>query len=895
MARKGLYQVGTGSGGESGVAVASSDSSFRACTMALLVFILFCVLINVVAWLLVWGRSRGGSDAETTGPAAALDDEHTSMEKSVHDAVYKSSSERDSSAGTPLNVSTEIPVLKSGAENGTVIPTPSTSHLPSVAETLNSSVHTTLEISGPKSGSEGVIIIPTPSTTPMPVIKPEECTSVECKELGALTLATMGHNARPCSNFYDFACGGLRRNRYLMPQDYEGEAWIRILDQANKATDSSAESLRKFKSLIESCEKYDPEKDLSTWRARVKEEMMEIGEFSSMASHFSPNLTHLFLSLLKHDRPVVMDVRLDVDDEVPSRFTLQVLPWQLATASLAAGVTGADEVAEVLALPQCQLQAARSTADLNDIFRSTRDCMRNGTGKEEMVGALREAFIALEIFDDEKKINETIITFEEFLVLEDETFSSVDKATLRYGLQLRNKEYFSTSELTELHLFQNLGVDWSTIVQGLIGRPLRDSERIEMYGKSYFETMNVDIEDKYKEKDERLRKMHDALMSWWVLWRHWELVVTPKRWRGDPASPLQCTHFAARLMPDAAAAVYLRSFPLKERLNRSQTIENIFIEVQDAVEMEMERTDWLKTNVDLLYNLIDKARHMQLQNITHMGMIDDVDALTRSMISYEINETDFVRNAIKLMGRNRERMYQRIEEEPKENIWTHFIAPYETRGMTIYSLGLIVIPLGTAEKPFFSPEYPYYIQTAGIGLVVAHEVAHLFDLVGMKFHTNITDDQYKLFDNRIYANNIVFWHDVNIEYLNSTERKRHRRLPYEYVDSMKLKKNELQADVTGIRLAFRAFNRSTRVKKKLPFVPLDAQKGFFVHLAQRFCTDQSFFTMVVDFFQDPFYPPEVRVNNMMVNSDFYNTFNCSADRTDTQFPYGAASEDPPES
>ncbi|CAO3655112.1 unnamed protein product [Mucor hiemalis] len=53
----------------------------------------------------------------------------------------------------------------------------------------------------------------------------------------------------------------------------------------------------------------------------------------------------------------------------------------------------------------------------------------------------------------------------------------------------------------------------------------------------------------------------------------------------------------------------------------------------------------------------------------------------------------------------------------------------------------IVVPAGILQSPFYSFESPEYLNYGGIGMIVAHEIAHAFDSNGRSFdgHGNMTD------------------------------------------------------------------------------------------------------------------------------------------------------------
>ncbi|GLH02419.1 Neprilysin-3 [Gryllus bimaculatus] len=270
----------------------------------------------------------------------------------------------------------------------------------------------------------------------------------------------------------------------------------------------------------------------------------------------------------------------------------------------------------------------------------------------------------------------------------------------------------------------------------------------------------------------------------------------------------------------------------------------------------------------------------------------DTLKLDAALNDYPIDGEGFIKNVIMLLARNRKRLYKRIDEEPIKNIWTHFIAPYDTTGITLYSLNFIAIPLGAMEKPFYDPDYLRHIRLAGLGFSVAHEMAHHIDSLGIKFNTTI-DDRTR----SDYKDTIPHFHvwerEVSVEYMNMTGPNKHKIVQFQFEDT-ELKEKEYFADTIAIQLAYKTFKKKeTKTDTVLPYLPLTSDQSFFVFLAQTFCTKLDYFSMVLDFFESPFFPPETRVKNMLKkNAAFHKAFNCKATyTTDYPFPYIALPDD----
>ncbi|GLH02401.1 Endothelin-converting enzyme-like 1, partial [Gryllus bimaculatus] len=610
-------------------------------------------------------------------------------------------------------------------------------------------------------------IIPTSPPPPVP------CTSSECKKLGATILATMGLDADPCKQFYEYACGGLRENKYLLEPEYDEEAWHRINGMVDKINPSSPESYKKFNTLIQSCKTYDPVKDIHTWKDAVNKEMKDLGDIALEDAGYSQNFTRLFLGLLQHDR--ICSLNNDI------------------------GRTNAYEVA-------------------------------------------KEALLSLGIFsaiDEAGKLNETILNYVDFLVLNNEVLG--EKAARRVELLNRDPELKTVAEVNEMFV-EGVTVDMSAIIEKLIGRPLNEDERVQVYSAGYFKTLN----DKYKLRFKKVLNCTGALESRYHVWTIKVYLISPRDlhkarcwWRfaaaryRDPGGSsaggravLACTAraWAPLLARRRAALLHI----LARRAARSCEAQagNFLFEVTNN-SAGAGHAPWLRGAAEALRKTSSsKMESIKIANITdHTRDVMDTLKLDAALNDYPIDGEGFVKNAIMLMVRNRK-----------------------------------PIPLGAMEKPFYDPDYLRHIRLAGLGFSVAHEMAHHIDSLGIKFNTSI--DEHTRSDYKEKVPHFLVWEsEVNVEYMNMTGPSKHKIVHF--------KKKETKTDIV------------------LPYLPLTNDQSFFVFLAQKFCTKLDYFSMVLDFFESPFFPPETRVKNMLKNNAaFYKAFNCkSTNMTDYPFPY----------
>ncbi|CAL4238833.1 unnamed protein product, partial [Meganyctiphanes norvegica] len=101
----------------------------------------------------------------------------------------------------------------------------------------------------------------------------------------------------------------------------------------------------------------------------------------------------------------------------------------------------------------------------------------------------------------------------------------------------------------------------------------------------------------------------------------------------------------------------------------------------------------------------------------------------------ELNRTDFPRNVFQLQNRYRHILYSFYDENPNDSLimWLQSNLPYYTSGSTSYPLNTVLIPVGSVESPFYEQEGPDFINFAGLGKMVSHEMMHAFDSTGIRY------------------------------------------------------------------------------------------------------------------------------------------------------------------
>jgi putative endopeptidase len=172
------------------------------------------------------------------------------------------------------------------------------------------------------------------------------------------------------------------------------------------------------------------------------------------------------------------------------------------------------------------------------------------------------------------------------------------------------------------------------------------------------------------------------------------------------------------------------------------------------------------------------------------------------------------------------------------------------------SMNNLNIPAGILQAPFFDPNAPAAVNYGSIGFVIGHEMTHGFDDQGAKF-----DGQGNLND---------WWTPSDLAKFNQATQCIVNQFSGYVVDGDlhvqgKLVVGEAAADLGGITLAYRAFQRSKEYKNAKTIDGMSPEQQFFLGTAHVWATNirpQQIRNQVTT---DPHPPAQYRVNGSLAN------------------------------
>jgi len=184
--------------------------------------------------------------------------------------------------------------------------------------------------------------------------------------------------------------------------------------------------------------------------------------------------------------------------------------------------------------------------------------------------------------------------------------------------------------------------------------------------------------------------------------------------------------------------------------------------------------------------------------------------------------------------------------------------------------GVVAIPAGILQSPFFDPAFPPAMNYGGIGMVGGHELTHALDSQGRDY-----TGQGKLED--WWAPRTAQEFQKRVDCIIQQYSK-FSPLPGFYVNG-NLTQGENIADTGGLKTAHSAYINSYPDQYSQPsIVPgLTNEQLFFVGFAQTWCSKLTPAAIKQRLLTDPHSPPRFRVNGPTMNLPaFSKAFQCPA-------------------
>jgi membrane metallo-endopeptidase-like protein 1 len=309
--------------------------------------------------------------------------------------------------------------------------------------------------------------------------------------------------------------------------------------------------------------------------------------------------------------------------------------------------------------------------------------------------------------------------------------------------------------------------------------------------------------------------------------------------------------------------------PFVERYsNRDAKIlgHEMLVKIKEAFIELMYTLDWMDEDTRKLSR--EKLKFMK-DKIGYPDYLDNVTFYTKLYENYTFKSEGFFENRLVVVQQYTIEKLKVLRRPVDKTKWPN--GPTIVNGYQDNSKNEIIVLSAFFQPPFFSAEYPMYLNYGGIGVTIAHEVSHSFDNTGRKYdkYGNLkemwTEDMIEKYENVSQCMKdqygAFYSHEAN-ESLNADVMMR-----------------EIVGDNGGLRQSFRAYRdwvTSRGQEERLLFgVNYTQNQLFFIQQAQFLC--QKYRPKVyAERFKVSYHPPApFRVWGMVQNSvDFAKAFNC---------------------
>jgi putative endopeptidase len=315
----------------------------------------------------------------------------------------------------------------------------------------------------------------------------------------------------------------------------------------------------------------------------------------------------------------------------------------------------------------------------------------------------------------------------------------------------------------------------------------------------------------------------------------------------------RCVNRVDRHLGEALGQVYVEKYFAAD--TRARTVRMVQ-QIETAMEEDIKALEWMSAGTK--QQALDKL-HGVTNKIGHPDKWRDYSTV-------RITPGDFFGDATNAMAFEVNRQLNKIGKPLVRGEW--YLTPPTVNANYDAQMNEINFPAGVLQPPAFDPKMddaPNYGNTGG---TIGHELTHGFDDEGRRF-----DAKGNLRD---------WWTEADgREFERRASCISDQYSSYVAVDDLhvngKLTLGENVADLGGLILAYRAWQKETATK------PLDAKDGltpaqrFFVGYGQSWCSSSRPATLRMRVITDPHAPEKYRANGVVSNMpEFRQAFSCKA-------------------
>uniref|UniRef100_A0A8C0IZX9 Membrane metalloendopeptidase like 1 n=1 Tax=Chelonoidis abingdonii TaxID=106734 RepID=A0A8C0IZX9_CHEAB len=627
------------------------------------------------------------------------------------------------------------------------------------------------------------------------------CTTPGCVTAAARILQNMDPTTEPCTDFYQYACGGWL-NRHVIPETSSRYSIFDILrDELEIILKGRTRTRLQHVCKIVRLSFIEQRDSLP-----LLEVLAMVGDWPVASADWNitkgnkPNWSmEEKLSTLnsRFNKRVFIDMFVWNDDRDSSRHIIYIDQPSLGMPSRDYYFNGGNYQRVREAYLQFMITIAKMIREDKNMAKD------DNFVQEEMAKVMKlETEIANATASPEERHDVTLL---------------YNKMTLR---ELREK--FALNEF-----------NWTLFIQGIMSSvnvQIHLDEEVVVYGAPYLQELKAIISNYsastiqnylvWRLVTDRVSSLSRRFKDARAHYRKalYGTTLEEARWR-------ECVSYVNNNMENAVGALYVRETFAGEskRMVRDliDKIREVFIETLDELQ-------WMDETSK------EKAREKAMAIKEQIGYPDYIledqnEKLDQEYANLNFSEHKYFENSLENLRAGAQKSLKKLRERVDQDIW--IIGAAVVNAFYSPNRNQIVFPAGILQPPFFSKHQPQALNFGGIGMVIGHEITHGFDDNGRNF-----DKDGNMFD---------WWSNFSAMHFKDQSRcmvYQYGNYTWELAGGQNVSGistlGENIADNGGVRQAYKAYLKWLEregKEPKLPGLDLTHKQLFFLNFAQVWC------------------------------------------------------------
>ncbi|KAF7988508.1 hypothetical protein HCN44_001081 [Aphidius gifuensis] len=406
---------------------------------------------------------------------------------------------------------------------------------------------------------------------------------------------------------------------------------------------------------------------------------------------------------------------------------------------------------------------------------------------------------------------------------------------------------FDTVEMTLSDLINNYSFfNWQEYINYHRDSPVNSSTIIIIENISYMKKLQY-----------LLKSTETKTIANYIMWKH----IYSNWISAALALNEKCADFVLDKLPIAAGAIYVQYHNFPKLTNAHNHLLEISLNIKEKFNEMIEETDWMD---DETKNKTKKKLKLSNNIIGYLNEFTNNSKVDEYYKNLELFDDENVFDSIGKIDLF-ERKYMLTYNN--ENIWP-ILGTYMIRGVAAFHpySNSIVVSYKILTNELFDFEQPNYINYAVWGSIIGHEITHGFDISGKNFDaTGRLNDYWTALSTKNFHNKSKC---IIEQYENYTVPEIGLKL------NGRLTQGENVADNGGLKAAYRAYEKSLNMDKRLPGLVYTPKQLFWISYANLWCNKTTPQDILSDI-DDEHAPIKFRIVGTLSNMpEFAKDFNC---------------------